>query len=70
MQNHKDFTVYSIFCQTQIYEGSCFVGNPLEGPGLGEPAQAPFLLRMSCADLASEALSVRLGFFTKHWGIC
>ena len=34
--------------------------------GLGEPAPAPFLLRMSCADLAPEALSVRLGFLTKH----
>ena len=34
---------------------------------LGEPALAPFLLRMSCADLAPEALSVRLGFLTKHY---
>ena len=35
--------------------------------GQGEPAPAPFLLRMSCADLAPEALSVRLGFLTKHY---
>ena len=34
---------------------------------LGEPALAPFFLRMSCADLAPEALSVRLGFLTKHY---
>ena len=35
--------------------------------GQGEPAPAPFLLRMSCADLAPEALSVRPGFLTKHY---
>ncbi len=47
--------------------GVFFVGYRFEGPGLGEPPLAPFLLRMSCADLAPEALSVRLGFLTKHY---
>ena len=48
---------------------SLFVGYRFEGPGLGEPPQslAPFLLRMSRADLAPEAFSVRLGFITKHY---
>ena len=46
---------------------SFFVRNPFEGPGwTGGPAPAPFLLRISCADLAPKALSVRLGFLTKH----
>ena len=55
------------YYQTQIYEESVFVGNPFEGPDwTEEPAPAPFLLRMSCGDLAPDALSVRLGFLTKR----
>ena len=39
-------------------------GSATIRPRFMEPALAPFLLRMSCADLA---LSVRLGFLTKHY---
>ena len=35
--------------------------------GLGEPAPAPFLFCVSCADRVPEALSVRLGILTKHY---
>ena len=52
------------YYQTQIYEESFFVGNPFEGPGwTGGTCPGTIL---SCADLAPEALSVRLGFLTKH----
>ena len=53
------------YYQTQIYEESFFVGNPFEGPGwTGGTCPGTIL---SCADLAPEALSVRLGFLTKHY---
>ena len=53
------------YYQTQIHEESFFVGNPFEGPGwTGGTCPGTIL---SCADLAPEALSVRLGFLTKHY---
>ena len=44
------------------------VGNPFEGRGwTGGTCPGTISIHFSCADLAPEALSVRLGFLTKHY---
>ena len=52
------FAVIGGSATIRLYEESFFVGNPFEGPGwTGGPGTI---------SLVPEALSVRLGFLTKH----
>ena len=57
------FAVIGRKCCYQTQNCEFFVGNPVEGPGLGNLPRHHF----SSACLAPEALSVRLGFLTKHF---